>query len=73
MNSPKKEPKRAINIMLEERYIAKLDALKEALIRPSNSDVIRFLIADGAKKFLSEDCPIVQNAPARTKRASANQ
>lgn len=74
MNTPKKEPKRAISIVLEEKYIAKLDELKEALVRSSNSDVIRFLIADGAKKFLPQDCSIETiNAVHSKRRAAANQ
>lgn len=59
----KKEPKRAVNFFLEEKYIRQLDALGEALIRPSKSDVIRFLIADASKKFLGSDCSVVQNEP----------
>ena len=69
MDKQKKEPKRAVNFFLEEKYIQQLDALGEALIRPSKSDVIRFLIADAAKKFLSPDCTTGQNAN-RTKRAA---
>lgn len=67
----KKEPKRAVNFFLEEKYIRQLDALGEALIRPSKSDVIRFLIADAAKKILNSDSAIAENDP-RTKRAAAN-
>lgn len=59
----KKEPKRAVNFFLEEKYIRQLDALGEALIRPSKSDVIRFLIADASKKFLSADYAIEKNEP----------
>ncbi len=73
MNKQKKEPKRAVNFFLEEKYIQQLDALGEALIRPSKSDVIRFLIADAAKKILPQDGTIeLQATPPRTKRA-ANQ
>lgn len=67
----KKEPKRAVNFFLEEKYIQQLDALGEALIRPSKSDVIRFLIADAAKKFLNQDYSVEQT-DAHAKRA-ANQ
>lgn len=68
----KKEPKRAVNFFLEEKYIQQLDALGEALIRPSKSDVIRFLIADAAKKILNSDSAIAEN-DAHAKRAAANQ
>jgi len=71
MNKPQKEPKRAVNFFLEEKYIRQLDELGEALIRPSKSDVIRFLIADAAKKFLPANYAIETNTP-RTKRAAAN-
>ena len=71
MDKHKKEPKRAVNFFLEEKYIQQLDALGEALIRPSKSDVIRFLIADAAKKILPPDYAIEKTAP-RTKRAAAN-
>ena len=67
----KKEPKRAVNFFLEEKYIRQLDALGEALIRPSKSDVIRFLIADAAKKILESDSAMAENDP-RAKRAAAN-
>lgn len=75
MNKSQKEPKRAINFFLEEKYIQQLDELGEILIRPSKSDVVRFLIADAAKKFLPQNGTIeLQNAPTfRTKRAAANQ
>ena len=66
----KKEPKRAVNVVLEEKYIRQLDALGEALIRPTKSDVIRFLIADAAKKFLNPDCSIVQSNPHATNAAA---
>ena len=59
----KKEPKRAVNVVLEEKYIRQLDALGEALIRPTKSDVIRFLIADATKKFLNPDCSVAQSNP----------
>ena len=66
----KKEPKRAVNFFLEEKYIRQLDALGEALIRPSKSDVVRFLIADAAKKFLNQNSTIEPNAThAATGRA----
>lgn len=67
----KKEPKRAVNFFLEEKYIQQLDALSEALIRPSKSDVIRFLIADAVKKFLPTDYAIEKTEP-QAKRAAAN-
>ena len=67
----KKEPKRAVNFFLEEKYIQQLDALGEALIRPSKSDVIRFLIADAAKKILNSDCSVAQNNHAAS--TAANQ
>ena len=75
MDKHKKEPKRAVNFFLEEKYIQQLDALGEALIRPSKSDVIRFLIADAAKKILSQNSTTeLQNAPtSRTKRAAAGR
>ena len=68
----KKEPKRAVNVVLEEKYIRQLDALGEALIRPTKSDVIRFLIADAAKKFLNSDSAIAEShaTSAATGRAA---
>ena len=69
MNKPKKEPKRAINFFLEEKYIQQLDALGETLIRPSKSDVIRFLIADAAKKFLTQNSTIELKPTAARRRA----
>lgn len=74
MDKPKKEPKRAINFFLEEKYIRQLDELGEALIRPNKSDVIRFLIADAAKKILEQKSTIgLETVPTpRAKRAAAN-
>ena len=66
----KKEPKRAVNFFLEEKYIRQLDALGEALIRPSKSDVIRYLIADASKKFLGPDCAIEKNEPTAESAAT---
>ena len=69
----KKEPKRAVNFFLEEKYIRQLDELGEALIRPSKSDVIRFLIADAAKKFLNPDYSVEQTDPNASRAAANNQ
>ena len=73
MFKQKKEPKRAVNFFLEEKYIQQLDALGEALIRPSKSDVIRFLIADAAKKILNSESAIAENDAHANRAASAGR
>jgi hypothetical protein len=56
------EPKRALSVVLEKRYLDALDELKEVLVRPTATDVVRFLIADGAKKFLPQGSTIELSA-----------